>query len=89
MTGQERLQKNIIESLGQFTEKIADHVDNKIRVPGTILLMDGAWHFIVYIFFHLQRPKRSVASFVSKIKRWASSILRLPTISKYIHSTFK
>jgi len=28
-TGQEQLQKNIIESLGQYTEKIADHVDNK------------------------------------------------------------
>ncbi|MGP7816120.1 hypothetical protein [Niallia sp. 01092] len=27
--GQARLQKNIIESLGQYTEKIAEHVDNK------------------------------------------------------------
>lgn len=28
-TGQGQLQKNIIESLGQYTEKIADHVDDK------------------------------------------------------------
>jgi hemerythrin-like domain-containing protein len=28
-TGQEQLQKNIIESLGQYTERIADHVDDK------------------------------------------------------------
>lgn len=27
--GQEQLQKNIIESLGQYTERIADHVDDK------------------------------------------------------------
>ncbi|MGZ4160978.1 MAG: hypothetical protein ACXVNF_09325 [Neobacillus sp.] len=27
-TGQERFQKNIIGSLGQYTEKIADHVDD-------------------------------------------------------------
>ncbi|WP_099354883.1 hypothetical protein [Fredinandcohnia onubensis] len=27
--GQEKLQKNIIESLGNFTEKIAEHVDNQ------------------------------------------------------------
>ena len=31
-TGQEKLQKNIIESLGQYTEKIADHVDDKTAV---------------------------------------------------------
>ncbi|WP_051591237.1 hypothetical protein [Bacillus sp. UNC438CL73TsuS30] len=28
-TGQELLQKNIIKSLGEYTEKIANHVDNK------------------------------------------------------------
>ena len=31
-TEQEKLQKNIIESLGQYTEKIADHVDDKTAV---------------------------------------------------------
>ena len=31
-TGQEKLQKNIIESLGQYTEKIANHVDDKTAV---------------------------------------------------------
>ncbi|MCM2532390.1 hypothetical protein NDK43_08300 [Neobacillus pocheonensis] len=28
-SGQERLSQNIIESLGLYSEKIADHVDNK------------------------------------------------------------
>nr|WP_304216834.1 hypothetical protein [Fredinandcohnia onubensis] len=27
--GQEKLQKNLIESLGNYTEKIAEHVDNQ------------------------------------------------------------
>ena len=31
-TGQEKLQKNIIESLGQYTEKIANYVDDKTAV---------------------------------------------------------
>lgn len=31
-TGQVQLQKNIIESLGQYTERIAGHVDNKTAV---------------------------------------------------------
>ena len=31
-TGQEQLQKNIIESLGQYTERIANHVDDKTAV---------------------------------------------------------
>ncbi|MFD1739417.1 hypothetical protein ACFSCX_23330 [Bacillus salitolerans] len=30
--GQEKLQKNLIESLGAYTEKIADHVDDKTEV---------------------------------------------------------
>ncbi|MCP3739974.1 hypothetical protein [Rossellomorea sp. BNER] len=30
--GQERLQKNLIDSLGAYTEKIVDHVDNKTEV---------------------------------------------------------
>ena len=31
-TGQEQLQKSIIESLGQYTERIANHVDDKTAV---------------------------------------------------------
>lgn len=30
--GQERLQKNLIDSLGAYTEKIVDHVDDKTEV---------------------------------------------------------
>jgi hemerythrin-like domain-containing protein len=30
--GQEKLQKNLVDSLGSYTEKIVEHIDNKTEV---------------------------------------------------------
>lgn len=30
--GQEKLQKNLVDSLGLYTDKIVDHIDNKTEV---------------------------------------------------------